>query len=458
MKRKFLAVIISSALLVSLAACGSEPAKEEADVNNIVSEENTDNDSAEESNENNTVIDNRNKNTVTDNRNDDKAANDETVSKEPEFSDEDFEKREYIYEDSLGSTLYFVIIKNNSDAVAEINGNALAKDADGNTIGAADSSIDVLGPGEESGCYFYFNDVSDVNSVECTYSYSESDYYYPVISDLSVEQVLNDSNVTVSVTNNGTSSAQFVEVFALFLDADNNMIGYNSRYATDGDSEIKPGSTQNVQLDAYNGYDHVEIFLTGRSDGETVSDTVQAVDADEFETNGYLYENSIGSSYYFVTVKNTSEETVSIDINGTAKDEAGNNIGAASGTIDVLAAGEESICSLFFGDVSGILNVEYQLNFSEESFYTPVIENLEMETSINANNVILTVTNKGDYAAEFVKAYVLFLDANNNLIDYDETYVTDDDSEIKAGASVSGQFDTRQSFDHIAVYLTGRAQ
>jgi hypothetical protein len=141
----------------------------------------------------------------------------------------------------------------------------LAKDADGNTIGAADASIDVLGTGEESGCYFYFNDVSDVNSVECTYSYSKADYYYPVISDLSVEQVLNDSNVTVSVTNNGTSSAQFVEVFALFLDANNNLIDYDETYVTDDDSEIKAGASVSGQFDTRQSFDHIAVYLTGRA-------------------------------------------------------------------------------------------------------------------------------------------------------------------------------------------------
>jgi len=37
---------------------------------------------------------------------------------------------------------------------------------------------------------------------------------------------------------------------------------------TDGDSEIKPGGTISVQLDTYKGFDHVECYLTGRSDGQ----------------------------------------------------------------------------------------------------------------------------------------------------------------------------------------------
>jgi hypothetical protein len=51
-------------------------------------------------------------------------------------------------------------------------------------------------------------------------------------------------------------------------------------YVTDGDSEIKPGGTISVQLDTYKGFDHVECYLTGRSDGQASTASSGVSDSD----------------------------------------------------------------------------------------------------------------------------------------------------------------------------------
>ena len=52
-----------------------------------------------------------------------------------------------------------------------------------------------------------------------------------------MEQNINDRNLTVKVTNNGRRTAQFVQAYALFFDADNNLISVDSEYVVDNDSE-----------------------------------------------------------------------------------------------------------------------------------------------------------------------------------------------------------------------------
>ena len=83
---------------------------------------------------------------------------------------------------------------------------------------------------------------------------------------MTIEQTINNKNVIVGVTNNGTKAAKFVEAYALFFDANNNIIKTASSYVVDDDSEIKPGKTLVEQLDAYGSFDHVEVYLTGRGD------------------------------------------------------------------------------------------------------------------------------------------------------------------------------------------------
>lgn len=376
-----------------------------------------------------------------------------------EIAESDIIDKGYLYENTIGDSLYFVVVTNNGKTPIEVSGNGTAMDASGKVIGADDLSIDVIGPGETSIGYYYFDGVTGINTVDYNLSYKPSRYFYPVLGNLSVVQNLNDQNLTVTITNNGKTAAQFVEAYALFFDSNGKVIRYDSTYITDMDSEIKPGATLSKQLDCYSGYDHVELYLTGRSDGKQAEDVSSgkgnsSVD-DILETTEYMYENSIGDSLYFVVVKNISSDAYEVGGNATAKDESGNIIGAANFSIDVLGAGETSIGYFYFDSVKNIASVEYQLT-TGSAYCMPILKDLSVEQTINNKNVIITITNKGKETAEFVEAYALFFDANNKIINYDSTYVVDNDSQIKPGAKLSGQLDSYQNFDHVEVYLTGR--
>lgn len=195
--------------------------------------------------------------TIVDNKND--------KSSGKNYSESDFEIKEHIYENTIGDTLYFIVIKNNSNANVSVSGNATAKDSNGNSIGADDMDIDIVGSGETSIGYFYFDSVSGVDNVEYTLRYNDKLYCSPVISNLEIEQTTNDKNVIVTLTNNGDKAAEFVTAYALFFDEGNNLLGYESTYIVDDDSEIKVGDTLSGQLDCYKGYDHVELYFTGRA-------------------------------------------------------------------------------------------------------------------------------------------------------------------------------------------------
>lgn len=181
-----------------------------------------------------------------------------------ELSDSDFSIKEYMYENTIGDTIYFIIVTNNSNSDVFISANGIAKDVSGNSIGADDMEITVIGAGETSIGYFYFDGVTGINKVDYKLIYDKP-YFNPIINSLSVEQTLNDKNVILSVTNNSDSSARFVEAYVLFFNSENKIIQYDSKYITDSNSEIKTGNTISEQFDSYKGYDHVEIYLTGRT-------------------------------------------------------------------------------------------------------------------------------------------------------------------------------------------------
>lgn len=182
-----------------------------------------------------------------------------------EYSEKDFEIKEYIYENSIRDTIYLLAITNNSGVDVSVSGNATAKDSDGNSIGADDMEIAILGAGETSIGYFYFDNVTGIDSVDYKLNYNDDLYYSPVIKNLKVEKTENAENVVVTLTNNGDKAAEFVEAYALFFDKDGKLLNYDSDYITDDDFEIKVGDTLSLQLNCYEKYDHAEVYLTGRA-------------------------------------------------------------------------------------------------------------------------------------------------------------------------------------------------
>lgn len=438
MKKWCMAIVLASILLT---ACGSKSkpvSPAEPNVQVIDNRQAT----AEKTDLAPVVVDNRQKENVD-------AAVTVTVA------DEEFEKTGYIFENIIGDSLYFYIVKNNSDAAVKIGGNATAYDSAGNTIGASQRSIDVLGPGETSLLVFYFDSVTGIDKIDCALSYDTSTYYKPVINNIRMEQTINDKNLTVIATNEGNINAQFVEAYALFFDADNNVVSYSSQYITDGDSEIKPGATLSAQLDSYAEFDHVECYLTGRSDGKASAVTNEVSDSD-FAIKEYKYENTIGDSLHYLIVKNNSSKTVGINGNMTAYDASGSVIGAADGRIDVLGPGEESIATFFFDSVKGIDHTDYTLSYDTSPYFESGIKDVDIVQNINANNIVVTVTNNGTEATKFLEAYALFLDAEGNVVSTDSAYLVDNDSEVKPGASISKQLNSYKDFDTVEVYFTGR--
>lgn len=171
---------------------------------------------------------------------------------------------EYTLADGISwYTRHFMVIKNNSNETLDISTSGIAYDADDNILGAADSSLDALGAGCTSVVYEAYEVEGMVDHYESTLSAAPARYYKSVIQDLSYEQTEIAKGAVFQVTNNGSDAAEFVEGYVLFI-KDGNIVGFDSTYFTDDDSELKPGATITKQLDAFESYDLIEFYLTGR--------------------------------------------------------------------------------------------------------------------------------------------------------------------------------------------------
>lgn len=183
--------------------------------------------------------------------------------------------------------------------------------------------------------------------------------------------------------------------------------------------------------------------------------------ADDFTYTEYKYE-SYGSTIFVASFTNTSDATIRMDVNAVAYDASNNIIGASDDTNACIGAGEQSYIKFYFSDVTGIDHVDYKsgMAIKQDDRFVPVISNLDVQGNVNGDVITYSVVNNGDIAAEFVQIVSIYLDSNNTVLDLDESYVTDSDSEIKAGATQVEQVNYYNrdglSFNHVDYFVKGR--
>lgn len=171
----------------------------------------------------------------------------------------------YTWNDSYN---YYValVIKNNSALNCNLSANVLFKNANNELIGAADNSIDAFEANSEM-CLVFSNEEEFV-SFDYEYEASKLDYYDCISSSLSCETSVTPKKCITSITNNGEKTAKYVQYRVLFMQGEN-VVYSDWGYATDDDSEIKPGKTITKESTFYNSkkdFDNVKVYYTGRAD------------------------------------------------------------------------------------------------------------------------------------------------------------------------------------------------
>ena len=371
------------------------------------------------------------------------------------FDEQDFEIKEYLYQDRY-TNAGFIVIKNNSEKAVEVDITGTAYDSSGNSVSTGETSIDVIGPEEQSIATVQFYSDDEIDHVEYEYQYKKSDYE-PVLSDISAEAFVYNENITVSATNNGEKPAQSLWGYVLYLDANNNLIAAEGHRFSDNKLELKPGAIYYYQFNYNFDYDHIECYFSGRFDGNPAEAQSDVSDKD-FDIKEYSYSGG-GYDKDFLIITNNSDKNVKITGNAGAIGSSGKIIGAADCEILILAPGETSIADFAFSDIDeGVDHVDYHLFYDTEPIYSPVIADLSAETRVNEENIEVSVTNNGTEAAKYVSAYVLYFDADGNVVNSNYQFFMDDDSELKPGATISEQFTKPDNFDHVEVYPSGKRE
>lgn len=188
------------------------------------------------------------------------------------------------------------------------------------------------------------------------------------------------------------------------------------------------------------------------SESEPVDDTDYS---SQLEKEEYIYDDGYGSVHHFIAIKNNSDQTLSISTNSIAYNESGDKIGAGSGSLDALGPQSEQLVIEYIENVSNVDHFETIISASKSKWYEDATGNIDVEADIFDDKAILTCTNNGDKAVDFVEGRVIFL-KDGECVGYDTHYFNDEEGKLKSGESLTKQFDYYDgTFDEAKYYIVG---
>lgn len=189
------------------------------------------------------------------------------------------------------------------------------------------------------------------------------------------------------------------------------------------------------------------------------SEPLPAADlTDNLEVKEYSCVVDEQFAYYVVFITNTSDKTVDVEINMTAKDADGNMVGSGSDKVLAVGSGQTSGLWTTFDDWKSIENFEYALT-AQESSYQSIIDTVSFERSETSDRVVVSATNNGEKDAEFVWVDVVFL-KNGEMVNFSEIMLTNGDSVLPAGQTLTGEGEiySLDGFDEAVLAYNGRIE
>lgn len=173
---------------------------------------------------------------------------------------------------------------------------------------------------------------------------------------------------------------------------------------------------------------------------------------EQLKVTEYSYKND-WSRYHFIEIENGSEFDLEISVAVKFYNEAGELVGAKSDSENAFEHGHKML--FYFMPDEAYATTEYEITVTEEEYYDCVLSDLSYESIPAKEKEIVSVTNNGNEAAEFVECHILFF-KDGKVVSFEWTYFTDDDSEIKPGKTITQEMDCYEPYDSYLIYFTGR--
>lgn len=212
-------------------------------------------------------------------------------------------------------------------------------------------------------------------------------------------------------------------------------------------------STTNTNVTSEQSMEEITTTTTTATTTTVATTTTKAISESDLDITEYLLERESftgTNTWYFLVVKNNSTAIIRMSYNAVARDADDKAIGAADGFPIVLGPGGEAVTFTFFEDVAGVDHVSRTLTLEETDKFRPEISNLEAEPSINKNNVVVTVTNKGEKAVTNFYVDVLFFDKDGKFVECSSEKI----DELLPGASTAKQIEAYVKYDSVKILFS----
>lgn len=204
---------------------------------------------------------------------------------------------------------------------------------------------------------------------------------------------------------------------------------------TDSDTSAASASSDDTTVDTPNDKDF---------DAQAVLDKLKVTE--------YSYKSG-STPWVFLVVENTSDYNLELRASLKTYDSAGNLLAAKDATHNAVGQGTTTAYSFMLDE--DYAKTEYELTPSVEDYYQSVVDDLTYTSNSAKNKEVVSVTNNGQIAARFVEGYALFF-KGDKLVGHAFVYFTDDDSEIKAGATITKEMQCFEDYDSFKLYFNGR--
>lgn len=360
---------------------------------------------------------------------------------------------QYAYDGGSYKT-FISAFKNNLSQPVDVTMELIAYGSDGAVLSTDHGFVNAVAPGQEAAVVATsYADPAAVDHMEYAYYYGDS-YYDPAYYMMEDTLSYWDDQLTIQLTNVGSEDITYSRAVCLFFDENDQFAEYGTAYFW---GPLAPGQLDVQNVFTWNGsYPNCMVYFDGYSNG-TVTEIKDP--ATYLETVAvYEYEPFGGYQSKAAVVKNISGEKLTIYGEFITRDANGIAVNVASDYIDILAPGETSILAVSYSVPEGLPgdSTELRLNVQEDNgWYEAIIGDLSATGELEDGKLNISITNNNaTVIAKYVKATVIFFDEANNVLEFDYTYVDDDNGNIQPGATETDYiYAPYNGFDHFEIYI-----
>ena len=159
-----------------------------------------------------------------------------------------------------------------------------------------------------------------------------------------------------------------------------------------------------------------------------------------------------GKARTVLILNNESDYTLRINVDFKFYDNNGNLISAKNRSSNAVEKGQDTIMYVILDEDYDKL--EYEISAEEDTYYKPIVKQLEYKSSKGKDKEVLTVTNNSDLTGQAIEGYAVFFN-NNNVVCVDFEYYSDSNGVLKSKKSLTKEFNCDTSYDDVKFYFLG---